>query len=204
MCPNPSTNDSSINSALRKRWIAFGGVPDVFEELRSRYSEPHRHYHTFEHIRECLQELDAVGGSREIELALWFHDFVYDPKAKDNEERSAERAVQVARDLKLSEEQVREFILATHHSAPPAGEEARLVVDIDLSILGADPNRFDEYERQIREEYSWVPEPTFHGERARILISFLDRPSIYGTERFRKKLEKRARANLERSLILHR
>lgn len=139
-----------------------------------------------------------------MELALWFHDLIYDPRAKDNEERSAERAGEVAQMMKLSQTRVRDLILATKHSVVPIGRDAQLVVDMDLSILGAPAVRFGEYETQIREEYAWVPEPIFRTERGRILRSFLARPAIYSTEEFRSRLEGRARENLERSLRLHR
>jgi predicted metal-dependent HD superfamily phosphohydrolase len=176
----------------------------VFEELQAHYSEPHRRYHTFDHLRHCLRELEEVPAVPEVELALWFHDFIYDTRAKDNEERSADRAAEVARSMKLSEAIVRECILATRHAAPPKRDEAKLVVDIDLSILGTDSARFDEYERQIREEYAWVPESIFRAERAKILQSLLNRPSIYSTERLRTKWERRAQENLKRVLVLHR
>ena len=76
----------------------------------------------------------------------------------------------------------------------------QLVVDVDLSILGAPDARFAEYERQIRQEYAWVPPDAFRERRARVLGSFLGRPALYGTAHFATRLEARARENLRRSL----
>lgn len=75
-----------------------------------------------------------------------------------------------------------------------------MLVDIDLSILGAAPERFDAYELEIRAEYAWVPEVLFRATRRKILAEFLQQPSIYSTIEFRQNLEASARANLARSL----
>lgn len=138
-----------------------------------------------------------------IQVALWFHDAIYDTRSPHNEERSAAWATEVLAAAGASPQaqlRVRELVLATRHNAEPESADARLTVDIDLSILGAPPARFDEYEAQVRREYSWVPDPAFGQARAKILREFLARPSVYATEFFRECLEARARSNLARSL----
>jgi predicted metal-dependent HD superfamily phosphohydrolase len=95
---------------------------------------------------------------------------------------------------------VHELVLATRHNTLSEESDAQLVVDVDLSILAATTERFTEYEKQIRAEYSWVPEPSYREGRAQILASFLDRKAIYGTPWFYERLEQRARNNLSRSL----
>ncbi|MEM9906983.1 MAG: hypothetical protein AAF921_18360 [Cyanobacteria bacterium P01_D01_bin.44] len=71
---------------------------DTFEQLMSAYDEPHRFYHTAEHIAACLQAFDRVRDlakfPAEVELALWFHDAVYDVRSSTNELDSAQWAVQ--------------------------------------------------------------------------------------------------------------
>jgi predicted metal-dependent HD superfamily phosphohydrolase len=71
---------------------------------------------------------------------------------------------------------------------------------VDLSILGQDGKRFSEYERQIRQEYSWVPEAVFAAKRAEVLERFLARQWIFATEWFREKYEEQARQNLKGSI----
>ena len=95
---------------------------------------------------------------------------------------------------------VRDLVLATKHDAVPETVDARLLVDVDLAILGAPRGRFAEYEAQVRREYAWVPEPAFRTARAKILGEFLARPAIYSTPGFRGRLEARARENLARSI----
>ena len=84
------------------------------------------------------------------------------------------------------------------HTAVPVLDDERLLVDIDLSILGAPEDRFTEYERQIRQEYAFVPKWLFRRKRREILKGFLDRPAIYSTPHFHDRLEARARDNLRR------
>ncbi|MFL6625631.1 MAG: metal-dependent hydrolase [Vitreoscilla sp.] len=175
----------------------------VLDALLARWAEPHRRYHTPQHLRECLalfaahRELAERPG--EVGLALWFHDAVYDTAQHDNEAASADWARRVLRDAGAAPEvagRVDALILATRHSQVPATPDERLLVDIDLAILGAAPARFDEYERQIRDEYGFVPEDVFRDKRAAILRGFLARPAIFATAALAARFEAAARANL--------
>jgi predicted metal-dependent HD superfamily phosphohydrolase len=189
------------------------GIEDVeandplYRDVVRRYSEPHRRYHSLQHLDECFVRLDEAAGLaeriHEVELALWFHDVVYDPRSRDNEGQSAAIArAAIGSKLPVAvTDRVQRLILATKHDDAPATPDAALLVDIDLWILAAPAERFDEYERQVREEYAWVPEFLFRPERRRILESFLRRPAIYSTERFHACCEAQARANLDRSIL---
>ena len=191
-------------------WAAFGvATADeaLLRDVVARYSEPHRKYHTMQHLHECfgkLQELRALARKpEEIELALWFHDAVYDTKRKDNEERSAEWARSAVLEAGVAApagDRVYELVMATRHNAVPAGIDAQILVDVDLSILGARPDRFDEYEQQVREEYSWVPGLIFRRERRKLLEGFLERKTVFQTERFIAAYDAQARSNLQRSI----
>jgi predicted metal-dependent HD superfamily phosphohydrolase len=178
----------------------------VFEGLKARYGEPHRAYHTLQHLEECFgwfsQARDLMTGPGEIAFALFYHDAVYDTHASDNELKSAQLASGVFEHfVRMDARAVGNLILATSlHSAEGAGSEIKIMLDIDLSILGAEPARFDEYERQVRQEYAWVEEGVFRKTRSRILQGFLTRPALYHTTFFRERLEAQARENLKRSL----
>jgi predicted metal-dependent HD superfamily phosphohydrolase len=185
---------------------AMAAIPEVEAELRRRYAAPERHYHGQAHIDACLRLFEEVrtqfADSAAAELALWFHDAIYDAKASDNEERSADLAAAMLTERGVATERIsriRELILATKHNATPADADARLLVDIDLAILGADEESFDAYERAIRQEYAHVPDEAFRAGRSAVLKKFLARDRIYATDAFRT-LEERARQNLARSL----
>src|SRR5262249_40856713 len=132
--------------------------PSVWDDLRARYSEPQRAYHTLQHLDECFgwfeQSRTLAERPGEVALALFYHDAIYDTHSRDSEERSAKLAVEVLKGIGGNGDldRVAALIMATKHDAVPNGIDAQLLVDIDLSILGAAPARFDEYERQVRLE----------------------------------------------------
>ncbi len=190
--------------------------PNLLMELMHSYSEPHRFYHTLQHLGECLELLDAVTPLAErlpeIQLALWFHDAIYDPQRQDNEELSANWALicidQTCANESLSNldpkmaHRIHDLVLATKHDQVLLATDAQLLVDVDLGILGADEDRFSEYELQVRQEYHWVPEADFRVGRSQILKYFLERSAIYGTPWLADQLELKARRNLENSLLI--
>lgn len=177
------------------------------DALCAAYSEPHRFYHTAEHISACLRHLDEAaalaGRPDEVEIALWFHDAVYATRASDNERKSAEWAAAFLRSADVAEERcdrVAGHIIATEHSAAPGDPDSALLVDIDLTILGSAPEAYQVFETNIRREYKWVPGPLFRRKRREVLESFLTRRSIYTTDHFRDRLEAVARRNVEAAI----
>lgn len=187
------------------RALGFPPNEQTFLALVAAYSEAHRHYHTAAHIDACLDLLDAHAGlaerRSEVELAVWFHDAVYEPLSKDNERRSAEWASRFLAENSAPDavrDRVRDLILITAHAAPPASQDAALLLDIDLAILGEDANTYDVYEAAIRREYRMVPMMVYRKKRAQILQGFLQRPTLYLNADFRNTREGSARSNLAR------
>lgn len=201
---------SSRQQSWQRAWTgvgAHGSGDDVLAQLLAAYSQSHRHYHTLQHLDECLQGFEQSRAlarqPHEVELALWFHDAIYDVKADDNELRSADWARQVLLQAGVAEavaEHVHELIMATRHTALPTLPDPQLLVDIDLAILAAAPARFAEYEKQIRKEYAYVPGFLFKRKRRQILQGFLDRERIYSTALFHATREAAARENLARAI----
>jgi predicted metal-dependent HD superfamily phosphohydrolase len=198
------------------QWVATWhelGVGDssqlrrLYGDVLGRYSEPHRHYHTYQHLAECFEKVQDIislaAHPAEVHVGLWFHDAIYDTQRHDNEERSADWARSAARELGASAERAQriyDLIMFTRHATDPVGIDAQVLVDADLSILGARPARFQEYEAQVRSEYGWVPDAMFRSARAKILKEFLGRPHLYSTAHFRERYEAQARRNLQHSL----
>ncbi len=201
-----------MQSRWLKTWQRIGiGAPEgAFTELSARYSESHRKYHTLQHLAECFALYDSITtvpkNEPAVELAIWFHDAVYNTSATDNEEASALLARRTLVDAGLplpTNDLVFQLILATRHLASDCSTvEEMVLLDVDLSILGASPCRFAEFESQIRTEYHWVPENQFREGRAAILKRFLARPSIYQLPQVRDELEQRARQNLMSAIAL--
>jgi len=175
-----------------------------FDKIVKRYNEPQRHYHNAEHIAHCLAEFRAASrlaeNPAEVELALWLHDVIYDPRRADNEEQSAEFARTFCREAGIEHERVVDLIFATKHNVAPASKDSRLVVDIDLAILGQPEERFWRYEKEIREEYAFVAEDVFRMKRGEILEKILQCERVYASEFFFAKYEQDARRNLKQSV----
>jgi predicted metal-dependent HD superfamily phosphohydrolase len=183
----------------------------VEAELRARaaYSEPHRHYHDQRHLDDCLEELERVPGlserdSRILKWAILWHDCVYEPGQRNNEKRSAELA-----EFELERcgvpptdcADVARLIRATEtHSLDPGDKLGRLMISIDLAILGSDQERYTQYAAAIRKEYSHVPDQLWRTGRALVLRRLLDSNPLYPDPEFKSRLEERARSNIEAEL----
>jgi len=190
-------------------WAALNLAPPagLCEQLLRAWDEPQRHYHTQQHLTECLTLFDTLRMHAEqpadIELALWFHDAVYDVQAHDNEARSAHWASEALAAGCVDParcQRVHDLIMATCHTALPASPDQALLVDIDLAILGAPAARFAEYTRQIGAEYDWVPPQVYAVKRRAVLQGFLDREQIYTTPAVAQRLEQQARDNLAKAI----
>jgi len=185
----------------------------LFARLDAYYREPHRHYHNGGHIDDCLARLDlayaqADGGVDDadaVELALWFHDVIYQLGAPDNEQRSAEWfAAQAAGHLPADFiDRVAGYILDTTHREAPAAPGAKWVVDADLSGIGMDGESFGRDGDKIRREFAHLSDAEFARGQAGFLRGLLARERIYYTDFFRDLCEARARRNIESVLAGH-
>jgi predicted metal-dependent HD superfamily phosphohydrolase len=200
-----------LSTLFQTWWRRAGGSGDgaaPAASLIAAWSTPGRFYHTLDHLAACLRDIlptrNLAQDHLAVELALWCHDAVYDPRRDDNEALSAELARVLAGQVGWTAaraERVADLVMATTHRKPPADADAALLIDCDFSILGADDAAFDAYEAGVRQEYAWVDEATFRRVRAGILAKFLARPVLYNHRWFSVRYEDRARANLRRSMV---
>jgi predicted metal-dependent HD superfamily phosphohydrolase len=182
--------------------------------LRQRYSEPHRAYHGQAHVDALLSGFADEGlhveNGAAVELAIWYHDAIYDPAATDNEARSADLLVAEMRGLATpsivspAESMVR--ATASHVLPSDLPEALRndmaTFLDLDMAILGAEPADYDVYESGIAAEYVPVHGLTkFREGRSTFLGGMLSRERLFHTERFHQSLDMAARANMRRGLV---
>ncbi len=195
------------------RWTAlcesfgFEANTPTYEALIAAHAEKHRAYHTLDHIAACLKHLDRVRDltekADEIELALWFHDAIYQPFSATNEEDSANWAAEWLASQGAPPSlvaQITKYILDTKTHKSPESLDGQYLLDIDLSILGAPPEIYDRYEVNIRREYRRVPKFIFRKKRKTVLRSFLEKDSVYFTNYFETRLGMQAKANLARAM----
>lgn len=113
-----------------------------------------------------------------LSLALFFHDVRYQPEMSDNEEKS----VALFRSLVPTSPEVQDRVASmildtrTHDTSDPASQ---FLLDVDLSILGAPEADYQEYCRNIRREYDFVPDDTYRNGRIHVLTRFLEKSRIF-------------------------
>ena len=194
---------------LCSKLLIESGVDEAFEDIRRHYAEAHRHYHVLGHIQHCLDEFSPiephfnVTNAAVMRAALILHDAIYDPHRQDNEEQSVVYSRGLWKGFGIGSrfvDAVSSHILATKTHRHPGTIDTAYVLDIDLAILGQPADIFDVYERNIRLEYSWVPEVDYRMGRRKVLESLM-RPRIYYTRYFQDKYEANAQENLKRSLV---
>lgn len=181
------------------------GVLALYAEIGRRYGEEGRFYHTLTHVDAVLAVVGRLARPADLpalRLAAWLHDVVYDPRAADNEARSAAFAAERLAPLGVDPgliQQVQQLILCTqtHEAADGAGH---VLLDADLAILGAPAAAYDAYAAAVRREYAHVPELAYRAGRAQVLTRFLQRPAIFQTPVMRQTHEAAARANVAREL----
>jgi len=202
---SPSQLDS-----LNTRWMQFSQralLPSperLWAAIISLYTEKTRHYHTLDHIADCLNRLDAwpetTANRQHIELAIWFHDIIYDPQRSDNEESSAALLTSLIRGHHFTTE-AKALILSTRHKEVIGMEAEAILCDIDIGILGADTTTYNHYAKAIRQEYNFISDEIYCEGRTRVLQNFLCRDSMYQTSHYQNLYHQRSHANIQREIL---
>ncbi|MFZ6755861.1 hypothetical protein ACO0K9_01470 [Undibacterium sp. Ji50W] len=200
---------------LRQQWLdliqGLAGSPHqaakAWTVLDKHYSEPHRSYHNLSHVWALLLHADQMKADIRdfavVALAIWFHDIIYDTHASNNELKSAELAGEILSRLEIDVlviPKVQQCILATaRHEVPQFKNQAHdlpLFLDIDLAILGAASDIYQQYSQAIRHEYRWVTAPSYRIGRVKVLKRFAEREQLFFTANMASRFDAQARANL--------
>lgn len=181
---------------------------DLFAEIHKRHNERHRRYHGLPHLEALYVVLNPYWGSihepARVELAIWYHDIIYNPLGKDNEGKSAdlmrERLGTANADDGLID-RVDHLIRATaNHRRGRRDYDDNLFLDADFSILGAPTDAYDAYTKAIRKEYRLVPQFIFKRARVEFLRQAIARERIFLTDEFETEYGNQARENMRREL----
>ena len=201
---------------LAARWHALTAplLPDAarrdleLAQLLAAYGAPTRHYHNVQHIENLLNRVEAhsLQDATVVQLAVWYHDAVYNALRGDNEAKSAEWAMRFLEQTSLEparRERVAYLIGRTQdhtQSQPPDDADLLLFLDADLSILGAPAAAYQQYACQIRQEYHLVPDLLYRPGRRKVLAKMLAAPVLFHTPALRDELDAQARQNLQAEL----
>jgi predicted metal-dependent HD superfamily phosphohydrolase len=203
------------NAIKELYWDSLLSDPNnIFDLIYSFYTSKNRYYHNINHIVNCQQQLDgfvsefnrqilpgeSYNDFKEIRLALWFHDIIYDARLNNNEELSAILAKELIRPFSEVYDNVPDLILFTKHNRAAENFNEEVISDIDLSILGAYSREYQKYSDAIRLEYGFVPDYAYYAGRLKILESIIGKEHIYYTEYFRDLYETSARINIREEI----
>jgi predicted metal-dependent HD superfamily phosphohydrolase len=203
-------------AALSARWLELVeryGLEQttakwIFTDLVKHYNQPGRYYHTLEHVEAILDTIGPLESEAQeydtLQLAVWFHDVIFEPLGKDNEARSAEYAFIRLREMGLAEEtasRVAELIMmTTDHQAPEDDIDGQILIDADLAPFGLDKVQFDQQSVAIRKEFSQISDSAYRESRRKFLKVMMEREPLYYTEYFNATLESKARENIAEAL----
>ena len=200
----------NVETAFRATYVQLGADAHVtgahWATVRGRYTARGRHYHNLAHLSEMLALLDGYGAlaadRTTVELAVYYHDLIYDPLRRDNEANSARAAERLLSEVTGARRisKVAAMIEATAAHAPAEDGDTALLLDVDMAVLGAAPERYDAYARAVRKEYWMYPGPIYRRGRRKALEGFLAETHIYQLDAFRQNLEASARENVRREL----
>jgi predicted metal-dependent HD superfamily phosphohydrolase len=205
-------NDRSdiLQAEWRKDAARFQGRPAAmaFDELITRHNEPQRRYHGVGHLSALfyLMALHAshIAPGASARLAIWWHDAIYDPQARDNEERSAELAcehlAQLGAPAALIQTTANLILMTKNHWAGPSAGDGDYFLDADIAVLGAPAKVYDRYAADVRQEYAWAPDPAWRSGRSTFLHAAVTRPRLFRTDAFETSYGQQARINMRREL----
>lgn len=198
---------------LAGAWTSLVGAGQVSDDcwagLIGRWSEPHRRYHGMGHLTAVLLFVDEFAQHADdpdaVRLAAWFHDAIYDPRATDNEERSAALAGKELAALGQPGERIDEVArlvrLTISHDPANGDRNGELLNDADLLVLAGPWEAYVAYLNAIREEFSHVSDADFRAGREAVLGALLERPRLYRLDQLRS-LEEAGRRNMTAELSL--
>ena len=204
---------------LRRNWVKLGkryttdvkSLESIWDQIEVNYTEKKRYYHGLSHLNYMIdlteENSDLLQDKDAVLFGVWFHDIVYKATKSDNEEESAVIAIKTLQSIGVDNEKIKkikDLILSTdgHKIIVDTDEDNAYFLDFDLAILGQDWSVYEAYIQNIRKEYSIYPDLLYKLGRKKILSHFLDRETLYFTEKYQNSLEAKARENLTKELQL--
>jgi len=182
-------------------------IGKLWAEIEEQYSGKKKHYHTLQHLRHLLLELQAVKGEikswETVCFSLYYHDIIYNAVKSDNEEQSAELAGKRMQQLDLPDAIIRNCksqILATKKHLESGDSDTDYFTDADLAILGQDWETYSHYCSNVRKEYAFYPDMVYNAGRRKVLKHFLEMDKIFKTKHFQEKYETQAKLNIFKEL----
>lgn len=187
---------------MRNLGVGMQASGGLLSYLLASYSEEHRKYHTLTHLACMFDKAEEWGWilTPSEELAIFYHDIVYEVGSSSNEADSAALLGEL-RPLVAGHPGVQAILVkastiiqeTARFLEPAVTQEAERVMDLDLSGL-ADPWQLFCIKNHLLQEEFGVSAST----HCTTLKKFLEKPRIFHV---RTETEEAARRNIERYLL---
>ncbi|WP_299433089.1 hypothetical protein [uncultured Aquimarina sp.] len=184
-------------------------INSLWNEIFKNHNKRNRYYHNLTHLENLYKNLASVKANiKDWDItifALFYHDYIYNVLKQDNEERSAQQAVDITSSLSIDTGKVnicKEMILATKGHQISENDDINYFTDADLSILGSNWNDYETYYKNVRKEYKYYPDFMYNKGRIKVLKHFINMNRIFKTDYFYTKFEKQAKNNLQQEINL--
>ncbi|NQX92413.1 MAG: hypothetical protein HRT74_09895 [Flavobacteriales bacterium] len=204
-----------MDSLLKKYWNNYvepyfndaDQSAQEFKWIYNQHTKSNRFYHGLGHLKFLLTSFEEVKteliSPHLVVIAIFYHDSIYNALKKNNEEKSATKAVDTfsVGSMNASDiEKLRYIILATKSHEESEDPDINIFVDMDLAILGSSEIEYEKYCLGVRKEYSIFPEFMYKKGRREVLNYFLAKEEIFKSEYFKTQYEKNAKVNLTKEL----
>ena len=201
---------------LYEQWIKVNEQVGVNKEnvicwwnrIRDEYMKKWKTYHNLNHIYSMIKQYEE-NQVNDINFwyAIWFHDIVYIPMRKDNEMHSIKMFEDFYNENKnelnnkIHCTEVNEYIKETENhllSKENNNKKIDMFLDFDMMIMATD--NIEQYENEIRGEYSNISTEEYNKGRSDFLNKILSKPHIYRTDSYISQYEEKARHNINKLL----
>jgi len=178
----------------------------LYDIVVSQYTK-NRYYHDMSHIDRLLNYIDDFDVNMKertmLEIAVWFHDIVYVPQIKYNEELSTDMCDVFTNGISLDKRYIdiiTNLILVTKHDDTVITQLEKIMVDLDLKDLG-DPIYWS-IGNLVRKEFEHLSEEEWKKGRVIFLKKMIQKDYIFMTKEYRTICEKESRINLQKEIEL--
>lgn len=153
---------------------------NYIKNLEHQWADPVRYYHTKEHLNQIIQDIQkniwfsTLQAHEKVALLLaaFFHDAIYDPQRKDNEEKSKAYFLHAC---KFGDSPTQKLILdlieVTKYRKRPVNRLQQIFWDADNAIFKKSYPVLVNYEKQIRKEFIHIPKEKYKIARIKFLES---------------------------------
>lgn len=173
--------------------------------LFARMNDFRLHYHTPIHILSIFDfaREHKISLQHHETLAIWFHDAIYEPTNKNNEERSTDFMIALVSEyIPYEKYSAAANIIedTARHLEPLQYNSSDLVLDLDISNFACDCVEHLTANEAIRREFSQYSDLEFLKGRLDFLQKFLAKGFIYRTPIFKEKFETKAITNIQEDI----